>query len=109
MGELTAQGSLNNASQAGRDSIDLSKTEECDCPSREFILLISGLRFTCNRIRGRERPHDSEPSRDNLQATPYEINRETCLSGRFLDRTSDANLSESEKAVPLHDTARHLT
>jgi hypothetical protein len=59
-------------------------------------------------IRKRERPHVSELSRDTLQATPDEINHETCLGGRFLDSTSDANLSESEKAVPLHDAARHL-
>jgi hypothetical protein len=56
-----------------------------------------------------ERPHDSELSRDDLQATPYEINHETCFGVRFLGGTSDVNLSESEKAFPLYDAARHLT
>ena len=54
-------------------------------------------------------PHDSELSRDDLQATPFEINHETRFGGRFLDGTSDVNLSECEKAVPLYDAARHLT
>lgn len=34
--------SLNNAPQAGGDSIGLSETEEFDCPSREFIQLKFG-------------------------------------------------------------------
>ena len=46
-------------------------------------------------------PHNSELSRDDLQATPYEINHETRLGGRFLDGTSDVNLSECEKVVPF--------
>jgi hypothetical protein len=65
--------------------------------------------FSAINILRRERPHDSELSRDDLQATPYEINHETCFSLRFPGGTSDVNLSESEKAFPLYDAARHLT
>jgi hypothetical protein len=60
-------------------------------------------------VRGREGPHDSELSRDNLRATPDKIKHEACLSGSFLDNTSDADFAESEKTIPLHDAARHLT
>src|SRR3981081_1571503 len=45
----------------------------------------------------RKRPHDSELSRDNLRTTPYEINYETCLSGRLLDSSQEAKCSENEK------------
>jgi len=39
---------------------------------------------------------------------PYEIRRETCLGGEFLDKVSNAELSESEEAIAFHDATRHL-
>ena len=60
-------------------------------------------------IPGRERPHDPELSRRDLQAAPYEINDKTCFDGWFLDSGFDTNLPEREKAVTLSDAARHLT
>ena len=56
--------------------------------------------FPAIAILGRERHMIRSFSRDDLQATPFEINRETRFGGRFLDGTSDMNLSECEKAVP---------
>src|ERR1700738_5214854 len=76
--------------------------------SAREIFPLEGAHLSTINLWWGERPHDSELSRDDLRPTPNKIDRETCLRGRFLERASDTNLSEGEKAVSLHDAPRHL-